>query len=138
MSSPSAPLPYAYCAKATRIAAILGALAIALGAFGAHALKARLEQNGTTAIWQTAVFYHAIHAVMLYAMTQATQQRKFPFVTISAGVIVFSGSLYVMALTNARWLGAITPIGGVSLIAGWVALAWPRKSRNTPGGSHPD
>lgn len=105
-----------------RIAAALGLLAVALGAFGAHGLKDLLAQNGTAAIWEKAVFYHFIHAVMLFVLAE---RKPFPRVAwwgFLAGIVIFSGSLYLLAVTNARWLGAITPLGGASLLAGWGAL----------------
>jgi uncharacterized membrane protein YgdD (TMEM256/DUF423 family) len=112
---------------ATRIAAITGLLAVLIGAFGAHALKDLLARNGTAAIWETAVFYHFIHAVMLFVLAE---RKVFPAVAwwcLLAGIIVFSGSLYLLAVTDAKWLGAVTPVGGVSLIAGWLALALGRR-----------
>jgi len=109
---------------AIRIAAATGFLAVGLGAFGAHGLKAVLMQNGTTAIWETAVFYHFVHAVMLHLLAG----RK-PFIagawwSFLAGIVIFSGSLYLLAITDAKWLGAITPIGGMSLLLGWAWLFW--------------
>jgi uncharacterized membrane protein YgdD (TMEM256/DUF423 family) len=104
---------------ATRIAATMGLLAVALGAFGAHALKHRLAQNGMAGVWETAVFYHFIHAVMLFVMAE---RKPFPAVAwwgFLAGICIFSGSLYLLAATNVLWLGAITPLGGVSFLAGW-------------------
>jgi uncharacterized membrane protein YgdD (TMEM256/DUF423 family) len=107
---------------ATRIAAAMGLLAVALGAFGAHGLRELLALNGTAAIWEKAVFYHFIHAVMLFVLAD---RKPFPAVAwwgFLIGICVFSGSLYLLAATNAYWLGAITPIGGVSFIVGWVGL----------------
>jgi uncharacterized membrane protein YgdD (TMEM256/DUF423 family) len=107
---------------ATRIAAAMGLLAVALGAFGAHGLKDLLAQNGTTAIWEKAVLYHFIHAVMLFVLAE----RK-PFPTVAwwsflIGILFFSGSLYLLSVTNELWLGAVTPIGGVSFLFGWAWL----------------
>src|SRR5262245_21098201 len=110
-------------ALAIRIAAVMGALAVGLGAFGAHGLKDVLERNGTAAIWQTAVFYHFIHTVMLYVLASRNPRSAGPWVSFLVGILIFSGSLYLLALTNIRWLGAITPLGGVSFIVGWVWLA---------------
>ena len=115
---------------ATRIAAIAGFLAVALGAFGAHGLKEILEQNGTAAIWEKAAFYHFIHAVMLFVIAG----RK-PFVagawwSFLAGIVIFSGSLYLLAVTNVKWLGAITPIGGLSFLAGWAWLFWSARKKS--------
>ena len=109
---------------ATRIAAATGFLAVALGAFGAHALKGLFAQNGMARVWETAVFYHFIHAVMLFVLAE---RKPFPAVawwSFFAGIILFSGSLYLLAVTDARWLGAVTPFGGVSLLTGWAWLVW--------------
>jgi len=116
-----------------RVAALFGMLAVALGAFGAHGLKDLLVRNQTAAIWERAVFYHFIHAVMLFVLAGRTPFRFGPWLCFLAGIVVFSGSLYLLALTNARWLGAITPIGGISFIIGWLWLALaPLKSPTTP------
>ncbi|MFA7342999.1 MAG: DUF423 domain-containing protein [Terrimicrobiaceae bacterium] len=110
---------------ATTLAAALGFTGVALGAFGAHGpLHDALSANGTAAIWQTAVFYQLVHAVSsLWAAERA------PFVARlwAAGVIFFSGSLYALALTNIKWLGAITPIGGILFLVGWAMLLKPAK-----------
>src|SRR5687767_2493112 len=95
---------------ATRIAGAFGFLAVALGAFGAHGLKATLEANGTTAIWEKAVLYHFIHAVMLFMLAQRPVVPRGPWWSFAVGVLIFSGSLYVLAVTNLKWLGAITPL----------------------------
>ena len=111
-------------ATALRTAAILGALAVALGAFGAHGLKTVLADHQTAAIWEKAVFYHFIHAVMLFVLAGRAPLRLGPWLCFVGGILIFSGSLYAMAVTNMRWLGAITPIGGVSFIVGWAWLAF--------------
>lgn len=107
------------------IAAILLALAVAAGAFGAHALKNILSTERLET-WQTAVQYHAWHALglMLIALigVQFDLVITWPASLILAGILVFSGSLYVLCLTGIGWLGAITPIGGVAFIAGWIVL----------------
>ena len=114
---------------ALTLASILLALAVALGAFGAHALKARLPIE-MQAVWQTAVLYHALHGLALLASGVVLLVRPgaggievagWLFV---AGIALFSGSLYVLALTGARALGAITPLGGAAFLAGWIAFAW--------------
>ena len=107
---------------ATRIAAATGFLAVALGAFGAHGLKDILAQNGTAAIWETAVFYHFIHAVMLFLLAGRKPFAAGAWWCFLAGIVFFSGSLYLLALTNEHWLGVITPFGGAGLLAGWVCL----------------
>ena len=109
--------------RATRIAAIMGFLGVALGAFGAHGLKGVLAQNGTAEIWEKAVFYHFIHTVMLFVLAMRNPLPRGPWFSFLIGIIVFSGSLYTLALTNVNWWGAITPIGGISFIVGWVWLA---------------
>ena len=113
-------------ATATRIAAATGLLAVALGAFGAHGLKHLLAQNGTAAIWETAVFYHAIHAVMLFVLAERKTFPALAWWSFFGGIVVFSGSLYLLAVTNVHWLGAITPVGGAGLLTGWAALALAR------------
>lgn len=108
--------------SAIRIAAIAGFLAVALGAFGAHGLEKILHENQTTEIWKTAVFYHFVHAVMLFVLASRPAARR-AWVCFLAGIVIFSGSLYVLAVTNIKWLGAITPLGGLSFLAGWAWLA---------------
>lgn len=110
-----------------RVAAVLGALVVAIGAFGAHGLKDTLVANNTEAIWDTAVFYHAVHAVALLALALAGRAGALISGCWVVGIIIFSGSLYVLAITDLRWLGAITPFGGVALIAGWVVLVFSKK-----------
>lgn len=109
-------------ATAIRVAALFGALAVGLGAFGAHGLKDLLARNSTTVIWEKAVFYHFIHAVMLFVLAERTAWQPGPWFCFLLGILIFSGSLYVLAVTNMKWLGAITPLGGLSFIAGWLWL----------------
>jgi uncharacterized membrane protein YgdD (TMEM256/DUF423 family) len=108
---------------ATRVAAVAGFLAVALGAFGAHGFNKILAQNGTAALWQTAAFYHFIHAVMLFMLAGRKPLTNGPWWCFLAGIVIFSGSLYLLAVTDAHWLGAITPVGGLSFLAGWLWLA---------------
>lgn len=110
------------------VAGLLLGLAVALGAFGAHALKARLTPELQT-VWGTAVQYHAWHALGLLAT--GVLQLVRPCVAFGvaawlfvAGIVLFSGSLYLLTLTGARALGAVTPLGGVAFLAGWLAFAW--------------
>ena len=110
------------------IGAVLGFIAVAFGAFGAHALKARLSGE-MLAIWKTANEYHFYHALALLLVGVLARQMPMPGLNAAAGcflagVLVFSGSLYLLALTDTRWLGAITPIGGLLVLAGWAWLAW--------------
>ena len=107
---------------AMRAAAAAGFLAVALGAFGAHSLKNLLAQNGTATIWETAVFYHFVHALMLFILANLKPFPAGAWWCFLVGIVIFSGSLYLLAVTNARWLGAVTPIGGLSFLAGWAWL----------------
>ena len=109
-------------AIATRIAAALGLLAVVLGAFGAHGLKDLLGHNGTIGIWDKAVFYHFIHTVMLFILAERKPFAVMAWWSFFAGILIFSGSLYLLAVTNILWLGAITPVGGLLFIIGWGAL----------------
>lgn len=111
------------------LGSLLGALAVALGAFGAHALRGRIEES-LLANYQTGVTYMFFHALALFVVVMAATrwpQSSLPAVAgwlFVAGIVFFSGSLFLMAFTGARWLGAVTPIGGVAFIAGWLLLAW--------------
>lgn len=103
-------------------------LAVAAGAFGAHALKARLSPE-LLAVWETGARYHLFHALGLLAVGLWLQARPGPgLVTagwlLQAGILLFSGSLYVLALTGVRALGAVTPVGGVAFLVGWATLVW--------------
>jgi uncharacterized membrane protein YgdD (TMEM256/DUF423 family) len=105
-----------------RIVAAFCFLAVALGAFGAHALRSTLEAHGMTDVWNKAVLYHFIHAIALFVLGAFGAANRGPGWLFVAGIVFFSGSLYLMALTNLRWLGAITPIGGLCFLAGWAWL----------------
>lgn len=105
---------------------LAAALAIALGAFGAHALKETLETSGRTYVWQTAVDYHMWHALalVLCALIHSESKLKTAAVALfAAGIVLFSGSLYWLALGGPGWLGPITPLGGLSFMIGWICLA---------------
>jgi len=109
------------------IASASGFLAVVCGAFGAHALKNRLPTD-LMAIWQTAVQYHFWHTLALLGIgILLTQGAHSKWLTasgwlFSAGIVIFSGSLYILALSGMRWLGAITPVGGVLWLAAWSCL----------------
>jgi uncharacterized membrane protein YgdD (TMEM256/DUF423 family) len=111
------------------LAALALATAVVLGAFGAHAVKSRLAAD-LLGIYQTAVQYHFWHALGLFGV--ALLMLHFPETLLLgwvawllvAGLVLFSGSLYLLALTGQRWLGAVTPVGGVAFIAAWALLAW--------------
>ena len=111
------------------VAALALAAAVALGAFGAHALKGHLSAE-MLSIYQTAVQYHFWHALGLLGvgvlMTRSPDGPALAGIAwlLIAGLLLFSGSLYLLALTGASWLGAVTPLGGVAFIAAWLWLAW--------------
>ena len=106
----------------TRIAAALCFLAVALGAFGAHALKSTLQAHDMMEAWKTAVLYHFIHAIALLVLGLGPNRNRGAWWLLFAGIFLFSGSLYLMALTDIQWLGAITPLGGLCFLAGWLWL----------------
>jgi len=108
--------------------ALSGFVGVALGAFGAHALKSRLDAD-LLANFEVGVRYQMYHAFALLAVGWA--QTRWPGAVLNAsgwlfvaGSLIFSGSLYFLTLTGLRWLGAITPVGGAALLAGWLCLAW--------------
>jgi len=109
-------------------AATSGALAVALGAFGAHALEALLVSRGSEGTWDTAALYHLTHALALLAITRPAGPRgtRVPGWTLRlwmAGPVVFSGSLYLLAIGAPRFIAWLTPLGGLALLIGWVLLA---------------
>lgn len=109
--------------------ALFAALGVAAGAFGAHALR-DLVPASDLAVWETAARYQLFHALALLLLGLSGGVRlHFAGVFIALGTVVFSGSLYLLVLTDTRWLGAITPIGGVLLIVGWLVCAWKLWSR---------
>lgn len=116
------------------VGALSAALAVALGAFGAHGLKDRVDA-AELEIWRTGVLYHVLHAFALVLYGLALERRPakaWPAWCFALGSAVFSATLYLMVLGGPRWLGAITPFGGTALIAGWIGFAiqsWPRRGR---------
>jgi len=109
-----------------KIASILMFLAVALGAFGAHALRDKLSAYGLD-IFRTAVLYHFVHALGLFVVAWLASVTQDPRLFVAGilftvGIILFSGSLYVLAVTGVKWLGAITPLGGLSFLAGWIIV----------------
>ena len=105
-----------------RIAAAFCFLAVALGAFGAHSLRSTLETHGMLDVWNKAVLYHFIHAITLLVLALYGMANRGAWWLLFAGIFLFSGSLYLMALTNLRWLGAVTPLGGLCFLAAWAWL----------------
>ena len=107
---------------------IFGFLAVALGAFAAHGLKGRLTPDMLT-VFETAVRYHMYHALALLGVAWAAShwpdsRVQFAGWAFIFGIVVFSGSLYLLSTTGVRWLGAITPIGGLGFLIGWLLLVW--------------
>jgi len=115
---------------ALRLTAILGGLAVALGAFGAHGLEQILTQHGRIEAWNTAAHYHLIHAVVLLVLLSMKTWRPRTWISMATGILIFSGSLYLLCLTQIGWLGAITPIGGLFLLGGWISLAFSPRDGN--------
>ena len=110
-----------------RTAAIFGLLAVALGAFGAHALRERLPER-MLAAYNTGVLYQLVHSVALLALAlyarASSAHIAVPAVLFAAGMVLFSGSLYVMAVSGWTKLGMVTPFGGLALLGGWGSLIW--------------
>jgi uncharacterized membrane protein YgdD (TMEM256/DUF423 family) len=117
--------------KNYRIASLLGASGVMLGALGAHGFDARLAQAGMTRVWDQAVFYHLVHAVAYLALIMWAEGRspsrarrlQRAATCWLIGICFFSGSLYALALGAPHWIGPVTPIGGLALILGWVLIA---------------
>jgi uncharacterized membrane protein YgdD (TMEM256/DUF423 family) len=107
-------------------ASILLALAVAIGAFGAHGLKSHLSE-AMLQTWKTGVEYHFYHALGLLligvlSVSMPTHLLNWSALFLFAGIVLFSGSLYILAITGIKWIGAITPLGGICFIAGWLLL----------------
>ncbi len=127
-------------ARSIVFAVAAGTSAVAAGAFGAHALRPLLLAHGRAETWQTAVLYHLIHALALLAVALALRHETAPRPArrlaragdlFAAGIVLFSGSLYALALGAPSWLGPVTPLGGLCFLAGWLALGhalWPRQT----------
>lgn len=112
----------------TLAAAMSGFLGVALGAFGAHGLKDTLEAGGSAETWKTAVLYQLVHAVALLALAgwrdaHGTAGGRVAGLWV-VGIVLFSGSLYWLSLGGPRFLGPVTPLGGVAFLAGWLLLGW--------------
>lgn len=117
----------------TAAASLLLALAVGLGAFGAHGLKGRLDEYSLS-VWEKAVFYHFIHALGMMIVSILPRvgllmpsRANLVSALLLAGIVLFSGSLYVLAVSGVKMLGAVTPFGGLSFIAAWVLLAFSLK-----------
>ncbi len=116
-----------------RLSALVGFLSIALGASGAHgSIHDKLVATGQLAHWETAVQYHLPHAVVLLLLTLLASSKPlmvWAWRMFFVGILLFSGSLYVLAYTSTKWLGAITPLGGLSFMIGWVLIAMSAKGK---------
>ena len=111
------------------LSGLVGASAVVFGAFGAHALRGHLD-DAALATWHTGVEYHFWHALALYAGVLGLplgRARHTALLLFGAGIVLFSGSLYALALGAPRWVGVITPLGGVAFIVGWIAAAMARR-----------
>jgi uncharacterized membrane protein YgdD (TMEM256/DUF423 family) len=106
-----------------RLAGVLGFTGVALGAFGAHGLKQVVTDPHLLEVWQTGAHYHLVHAVAVGMSAAHPGKPVWPARLFLLGILLFSGSLYTMALTGTLWLGAITPLGGLAFLAGWALLA---------------
>ncbi len=114
-----------------RLTVFLGFSAVLLGAFGAHLLKGTLIEHQTVEVWKTASFYHLTHAILLLFLIHLPGFQKNSFYLFFFGLLLFSGSLYLLALTPFKWLGPITPIGGLLLMGGWLSLLlWKSNTQN--------
>jgi|SRR5688572_20490984 uncharacterized membrane protein YgdD (TMEM256/DUF423 family) len=120
---------------ALTVSAIMGFLAVALGAFGAHGLKPSLLANNQLENWNTAAHYHLVHAVAMLALALHAPMRTWAWRFWLLGTVIFSGSLYFLAALNMKVLGAVTPFGGLFLLAGWAALLFEKRNG---GASLPD
>ncbi|MEM6911168.1 MAG: DUF423 domain-containing protein [Verrucomicrobiota bacterium] len=117
--------------RAWRLVGVVGFLGVALGAFGAHGLAPLLQAHEQVANWKTATLYHLVHAAVLAAV--AAGRPRFLVACqwfFGMGILIFSGTLYLMGVTGWRWLGAITPVGGLLLLVGWgllLASGWRKR-----------
>lgn len=111
-------------------------VAVAAGAFGAHALRG-LVASDLLAVYETGARYHMYHSLAILAAAWAAERWGRPAASragwlFAAGIVLFAGSLYLLALTGTRWLGAVTPLGGVCFLAGWASLAWAARGATVP------
>ena len=116
---------------AVALPGLFGLTGVALGAFGAHALKARLGPE-LIEVFRTGVFYQLVHAVALLGVASIGDRLRAPRVTtalFSVGIVIFSGSLYALAISGVRMWGAVTPLGGLAFLGGWASLLLPPRRR---------
>lgn len=116
-----------------QLAGLLGALAVGIGAFGAHGLEAILESHGRLETFETGVKYHFYHALAMlsvaiwYSLQPERKWLKTALWSFLIGILIFSGSLYILSLSGITWLGAITPLGGLAFILGWFSIVLAAK-----------
>jgi uncharacterized membrane protein YgdD (TMEM256/DUF423 family) len=125
MQATTAPAPHTSGSGTVLAGAVFAAAAVALGAFGAHAMKAHYDDAALRA-FETGVRYQMFHALALLACGALASQgfrTRLASRLFTAGIVLFSGSIYGLVLMEAKWLGPVTPIGGVAFLAGWIALA---------------
>lgn len=113
----------------TLLGAIFAFFGVALGAFGVHALQSTLTANGHATTYETAVQYQMIHALALFAAAWASEKwpgcwTRWAGYLFAVGIVIFSGSLYILAIFDVRVMGAVTPLGGLAFLAGWACLGW--------------
>ncbi len=113
------------------VGALSGATAVLLGAFGAHGLERVVEDPDLLAAWSTGARYHLVHSVALLAVAVHPRRPKAAGVLFTVGIVLFAGSLYGLAL-GVQGLGPVTPLGGLCLVAGWLALAWASRRGTAP------
>jgi uncharacterized membrane protein YgdD (TMEM256/DUF423 family) len=118
------------------LAAIFGFLGVGLGAFGTHTLGTRLEANGRAGTYDTAVQYHLVHALALLGLAAVAERLPNRWVSLGAaafalGIVLFSGSLYVLAVFDLGVMGAVAPLGGGCLLLGWFCLGWAARGATT-------
>lgn len=112
-----------------RAGAVFGFLGVAIGAMGGHAWEDLLLSHDRLGTWETASFYHLVHALALFALPAVVARgtlQSWAGGLFAAGILLFSGSLYILSLTNLTWLGAITPFGGLAFLGGWICAAFGR------------
>jgi uncharacterized membrane protein YgdD (TMEM256/DUF423 family) len=117
-------------------AAAFGFLAVLLGAFGAHGLEERLTELNRVETWETAVFYHFIHALALFGLSLMPRPPKGAVLGFIIGIVIFSGSLYALSLTGITKLGAITPFGGLAMMVGWGCLFISKRGTEAESADH--
>ena len=116
------------------LASTSGFSAVLLGAFGAHGLRETLEARGRVSVWETAVLYHSLHALFLLILACWGTSQAWVFragMMAFVGILMFSGSLYLLSLGGPSWLGPVTPLGGLLFLGAWLSVGWSSVSRKS-------